>query len=741
MGPRMPALRAIREIGVGPLSLNARYHILLRSGWPRRSTPALEWEAKPLERWLRPGIPPTGQDYAVYRQKNAPVFFLPKEHEFTQALKHIHHGSVKDAFVEAEALLEGKFNLFGIAEVDVGFPPDWGAFAPLAGGETSGRVDLNHHWSVYDAASFPADVKLLWELSRFGWVYPLIRAYALSGEVRYVDGFYTLVDSWRKANRPNAGPHWLSAQEVALRLMALVTATYAFQRNLVEDGERLSQLVQMIAVHAARIPPTMLYARAQGNNHLLTEALALYTVGVLFPELRPADRWQELGRRWLLRALDQQIFPDGGYVQHSTNYHRLALQAGLWAARLAEVHGAPLPPPSLEALRRLTHCLSALVDSERGCAPNFGPNDGALILPWSTCSFDDFRPVVQAGMRAFVGQPIYDAGLWDEESVWLGLLQVASQTHEDPSPISLNLQGRTTVSLETFPYAGLHILGCGRSHGVLRCARFQTRPGHSDQLHFDLWRDGQAVARDPGTYLYSGEPPWDNGLVGTAVHNTILVDGIDPMIKAGRFLWLRWAQGRVLGRWRTASEKLEILAAEHHGYSRLGVINRRTLVRAGENLWLVVDDVLGEGVHTASLGWTLPVGDWQWEGDCLGIVSRDVGLEARIESPSGGAWIYREGRLLAGEPTTDECEVWGWMSPTYAEKEPAIRWGVTVRDALPIRLKTWWTFEGANTEALRVGWRLPRGDAVAVEWLEMDGEYLDTDNAYLVDSSGVRRAG
>ena len=739
MGSRISALRAIREIGVGPLSLYARYQILLRSGWPRRSMPVFAWHEEPLERWLRPGIPSSIQGYARYRQKNAPVFFLPEEHEFTRTLKHIHR-NVKDATSEADALLKGKFRLFGIPGVDVGFPPDWDAFAPLAGGEISERLDLGHHWSTYDEASIPADVKLLWELSRFGWVYDLIRAHVLSGKARYTDGFYTLVDSWRTANPPNAGPNWQSAQEVALRLMALVTATYAFQRNLVEDGVRLSQLVQMIAVHAARIPPTMVYARAQGNNHLLTEALALYTVGVLFPELRSADRWRGLGRHWLLRALDQQIYPDGGYVQHSVNYHRLALQAGLWAARLAEVAGEPLPPPSLDALRRLTQCLSALVDADCGHAPNFGPNDGALILPWSTCDFEDYRPVVQAGMRAFAGQPIYGSGPWDEESVWLGLLEFDGKTYEELSSIALQESRYAAGSSETFPYAGLHILGRGRSRGVLRCARFKTRPGHSDQLHFDLWRQGQAVTCDPGTYLYSGEPPWDNGLAGAEVHNTILVDGVDPMSKASRFLWLRWAQGRVLGRWRTASRELEVLTAEHHGYSRLGVTHRRTLVRAGEDLWLVVDDVLGEGVHTASLGWTLPNGDWLWEAECLDLANRDMRVEARIEGTNGGAWIYREGHLMAGERSVDECAVWGWRSPTYAVKNLAIRWGVTVRDTLPIRLKTWWIFEGADTQALRIGWRPAHEDEIAVGWLELAGEHLETDDAYLVDSSGVRRA-
>jgi len=29
------------------------------------------------------------------------------------------------------------------------------------------------------------------------------------------------------------------------------------------------------------------------------------------------------------------------------------------------------------------------------------------------------------------------------------------------------------------------------------------------------------------------------------VHNSLTVDGQDPMQRAGRFLWLRWAQARM----------------------------------------------------------------------------------------------------------------------------------------------------------------------------------------------------
>jgi len=57
---------------------------------------------------------------------------------------------------------------------------------------------------------------------------------------------------------------------------------------------------------------------------------------------------------------------------------------------------------------------------------------------------------------------------------------------------------------------------------------------------------GLNVAHDPGTYLYNAAPPWDNALAGSDVHNTVTVDGGDQMLRAGRFLYLDWAQAQVV---------------------------------------------------------------------------------------------------------------------------------------------------------------------------------------------------
>ena len=209
----------------------------------------------------------------------------------------------------------------------------------------------------------------------------------------------------------------MNGQEVAIRLMALVWAGQVFETAAASSAERRARLAQSVAAHAARIPPTLLYARAQNNNHLVTEAAGLYTAGLALPDHPQASRWRALGWRWLNWAFQHQIGGYGEYIQHSTNYHRVMLQAALWVDAIKDVDW---PRLTLQSLGRATHWLFSMLDPASGRTPNLGANDGALILPLSVTPFNDFRPTVQAAARAFLRFQM-PGGVWDEMSLWLGL--------------------------------------------------------------------------------------------------------------------------------------------------------------------------------------------------------------------------------------------------------------------------------------------------------------------------------
>jgi glycosyltransferase involved in cell wall biosynthesis len=565
----------------------------------------------------------------------------------------------------------------------------------------TGQVVPNRHWSELDFHSPEyGDLKFMLEPARFEFAYTLVRAYHYSGREEYSEAFWTLFDSWACHNPPSAGPLWICGQESAFRILAWCFALYGFCESPHSTPQRVRRLVAMAAAHADRIQGTLDYALSQKNNHSLSEAVGLWTAGTLFPELRGAALWRKLGRKFLEKELAEQVYDDGSYVQHSTNYHRLLLQLLCWSLRLAEVENHKLSEASYSRLERAVRFLSAMTDPVTGQAPNCGSNDGTLLLPLNNCEYTDFRPVLQASHYLRRREYLFPAGPWDEDLLWLfgpeALERKRSRSGHVPLTHGHNPDRSSPGRRESFPSGGYYLLGGDDGRAMIRCARFRDRPAHCDQLHLDLWLGNIPVACDAGTYLYNGEPPWDNGLARTAVHNTVMVDGRDQMTRAGRFLWLDWARGSVVGQADSPQKTLQYWEGEHDGYRSLGVVHKRSVVCAGQDCWIVVDDVLGEGSHQAQLHWLLPDCPFEFLPDREGLLLRTAAgscvLHTVCSQPATMS-LVRAGHSVAGSPDAlpgdgSASELLGWVSRYYGSREPALSFVSSAKGDLPIRFTT-----------------------------------------------------
>jgi hypothetical protein len=537
------------------------------------------------------------------------------------------------------------------------------------------------HWTDYRTNLIDGiDIKWFWEPARFGWATVLARVYHLTKDEKYAHAFWTLTERFLEANPPNLGLNWVSAQEVSLRLIHLVFALCVFIRADSTTPARKNRLVSTLQEHAKRIPPTLTYARAQNNNHLLVEATGLYSAGVAFPDHPKAKYWRDLGWRWLNHALQTQIDDEGGYVQNSTNYHRMMLQTALWVGAVSTRHGDTFPEKTQMRLASATRWLLSMVDERTGRVPNLGPNDGAFIFPLSVCPFQDYRPVLQAASLAFLGEPAFPAGVWDEMAFWL---VTEEKSHQ---------QGAG---------GGHRRLVVGDSWGTLRAARFRDRPGHADQLHFELWWRGLNLACDAGTFLYNATPPWDNALSGTSVHNTIRVDGCDQMSRAGPFLWLDWAQAEVIEERLDERGKLKGVVAQHDGYRKMGVVHQRTVEVDERERWMITDRVLQaaqkreESPREIRLHWLLPDWEWDLEQTTLKIKSPYGWVTLSVGSPVGNQHelhvrLVRAGEVLHGRGPVSPVQ--GWVSPSYGQKVPALSFAITIKGALPLVLTSVWRF-------------------------------------------------
>lgn len=630
-------LKSIRQLGLKSTLLYAWYLVKLRSGLLRWQTPA--------------GGSPSPKNLSIET-----LFSVPSAGDLQEVLGG-HSQKVMEA---ADEVLDGQVRLFG-------GPPRPFTFEI--------QKDLRH-WTRY-VHSLPdgGDIKPIWELGRFGWATALARAYALSGDERYAKSFWQFTEQFLDANPPSLGPHWSSAQEVALRLIALAFCYTVFASSAESNQERKELLASSLAAHANRIPPTLSYARAQNNNHLLSEALGLYTAAALLPEHPKVRRWRRVGRKYFIEGVLSQIDPSGAYCQHSSNYHRLMLQLALWGELVARKLGDSWPAAVEEKLAAATRWLLAWLDTESGGVPNLGANDGAYILPLTVLPFGDHRPVLQAAGNAYLGETPWKAGVWDEVMLWLA-----------PEP------GRATKTETT----GIHPLRieARSSWAILRAARFDGRPGHADQLHLDLWWRGQNIALDPGTYRYNAPPPWDNALAATRVHNTVTINGENQMTRAGRFLWLDWAQARLL-EWEEKSSQLVAATAEHDGYRRLGVLHRRSVRAEEDGRWQVEDELFSQRRSSqeirARLHWLLPDWAWELEGKRLRLQSPHGEIRLEIETnpaQDAAVWLIRAGEVVSGKGEVDPIQ--GWCSPTYDLKLPALSLVVEAKARPPIHFRTTW---------------------------------------------------
>ena len=642
--PSFPtALKALLQLGPEPIALNALYKFGLWTGHYRRTE--------------RAGLEPRRARRTAEDSGIPELFSLP---DLNQLSNTMGPGGEAQLLAEAEEIVAGKFRLFGGDPVPLRLTFD----EPLC------------HWTEYERgkAAIPysghpiRDIKFIWEPARFGWAFTLGRAYYLSSKPSgsgpagplaegYAEAFWKYFEQFTVGNPPYLGPNWMNGQEVAIRLMALVWVAQVFGTAAASRPDRRAALMRSIEQHAQRIPLTLVYARSQNNNHLVLEAAALFTAGMALDQ----SKWHDLGWYWLNRSLQHQISSYGEYIQHSTNYHRVMLQAALWVDAILRAQGERWPSATLEALTRASHWLFSMIDPISGRAPNLGANDGALILPMSAAAFEDFRPTVQAAARAFLrtGLP---AGPWDELSLWLGL-SPSQRTADSDAYMAEHLRGRN-------------------SWGYLRASRFKSRLLHADQLHFDLWWRGINVAKDGGSYLYNADPPWDNPLVSTRVHNTVTVDGMDQMSRAGRFLMLDWFPAYSKSLLEVDERISGRMLAYHKGYQRRGVRHERIATVYTDERWEIRDNLIltRPGEHTFRLHWLLMDGAWS-------LVNGEGGVEVRLAAPAGRVTVcvrsepafanlpsslslVRAGELLHGARTLLPFE--GWASPTYGVKVPAL---------------------------------------------------------------------
>jgi uncharacterized heparinase superfamily protein len=191
--------------------------------------------------------------------------------------------------------------------------------------------------------------------------------------------------------------------------------------------------------------------------------------------------------------------------------------------------------------------------------------------------------------------------------------------------------------------------------------------GHADALSFQIHASGYPFIVDPGAFSYNLDYAWRDAFRSTRAHNTVVVDGQDQSLPAGRMAW-SLAANVTTRRWLT-TESFDLVDAEHDGYQRLPdpVTHRRIVAYLKEGVWIVRDVLTSGGQHTAE--WLFHLAP-----DCHVMADGDGGCT--LQSPAGATLraltVDSSGNVVPFTILTGtDSERAAWFSPGYGTRVPS----------------------------------------------------------------------
>jgi hypothetical protein len=516
-----------------------------------------------------------------------------EELEHRATLLRTHLPRQADAIIhEADNICRHEFHLLGYEKLDYGPDIDW-HLDPVHGKRSPLKP-----WFKINFLDFRevGDHKVIWELNRHQHLVTLAKAWRLTENQVYTRELTDQWYSWQKANPYPLGINWASALEVAFRSLF-----WLWVLNLLTGCPDLSTTFQtdlLLGLQAhGRYIERYMSTYFSPNTHLLGEAVALFFIGTLCPEISAAERWRSRGWRIALEESERQVRSDGVHFEQALYYHAYALDLFLHARLLASENGFAIPEPFDNVLKKMLDVLQAL--SEVGPPEGFGDDDGGRVFNPRRNQIECMTDPLALGAILYDCDKYATAGL-TEEAIWL-FGDKAVQVFGKPHP-------QRAAASNAFTVGGIYLINdhepCPQQLMIDAGPQGtgHSGHGHADALSLRFSLDGRRFLVDPGTYGYTEREERD-WFRGTAAHNTLRVDNLDQAVPEGPFAWSSipnvkaetWLNGQTF----------DLFAGSHDGYCRLPdpVLHRRVVFHVKGGLWLVRDVVEGQGSHLLESFW------------------------------------------------------------------------------------------------------------------------------------------
>lgn len=377
------------------------------------------------------------------------------------------------------------------------------------------------------------DIKLPWELARLQHLATLAAGYALGGRPgfaaadTYAREFHDLILDFIAFNPVGFGVNWACAMDVAIRAANIALSWDLFcALGAKFDTAFEAALASSLLAHGRFVRANLEWHGGARANHYLADIAGLAFIAAYLPQTEEAAGWQAFAARELDQEIRFQFLPDGAGFEGSTAYHGLSGELAVFASALLAGEGTSF---SAESQQRLAGSLrfSRAITKPDHAIVQVGDNDSGHFLKLTAL----FKPLgleeKHLDQRRFQSAA---AGLLGEGdgSLEAAVIAQLSRGHSfaaaapvpapafqrfTPSPALRCVRVTIPASLEAlepaaFPDFGLYIWRGNDSFISMRCGR---RPAHdvhgahthNDQLSVEIFLNGVAWTRDPGSFVYT----------------------------------------------------------------------------------------------------------------------------------------------------------------------------------------------------------------------------------------------
>ena len=557
-------------------------------------------------------------------------FFAPGEAATRAALLSQHlPQEAAEIIREADEICRHRFRLLGYENLDYGVEIDWHL------DRVHGKRAQLDPWFRIPFLDFAVvgDHKITWELNRHQQMVTLAKAWLLTHDEKYVQELMAQWRNWVKANPYPLGINWGSTLEIAFRSLSWIWVDH-----LVGDHPTYSEFrrkfLPELAFHGRYIE-RYLSTYFSPNTHLLGEAVTMFFLGTLYPQMPHAQRWKETGWKIVLHEAGRQVRPDGVYFEHSLYYHVYALDFCLYARQLAVANDLRVPPEFDNVLLHMLDVIETL--AQAGPPEGYGDDDGGRVFNPRRNQTEHMTDPLAIGALAY--NRAESRAQLTEEAIWMfGQRAIDELERLRPSAVASVAfpDGGVYVLADSDPFPQTLMIDAG-PQGVGRCGH-----GHADALSLRLSINGSRWLVDSGSGVYISSNPADrNTFRGTAAHNTLRVDGVDQAVPREPFSWTdipetradNWIQGKTF----------TYFSGSHNGYERLPdpVTHRRSVLLVNDALWLVHDVAIGKAEHNLELRWHFASDVSICQAGAGELVASRPGAEGpvlRIITPAETAW-------------------------------------------------------------------------------------------------------